>query len=315
MKTAKKSYTKKPVTASKIDMKDVFFNQILEKIDSVNADEWEHYIKDSFDLLPRNAFTNYRYRGLNRLNLMLNCKTSPLYATFKQISDRGGKVKKGTKGSLIEYFTFCIKHKENGKIITSKEYRELTSDQKQDYYSFPMNKFYTVFNMDDVDTTDMDFSLEVIETPEEEEIELNVDIESFITNIIDTKGLKIEEKMQAIACYRPSTDMVLMPSKEICVSLDRYYATLFHEIIHWTGAPNRLNRVKGSRFGDAKYSFEELIAELGSMLLCLNFDITSEFINSLRYIKGWSKATEENRTSEFKKAFIQSQTAVSFLTK
>lgn len=315
MKTTTKSYTKKRANAPKIDMKDVFFNQILEKIDTVNADEWEHYIKDNIDILPRNAFTNYRYRGLNKMNLLLNCKTSPLYATFKQISDRGGKVKKGSKGSLIEYFTFCIKHKETGKTITAPEFRELSNDMKEKYYSFPMNKFYTVFNMDDVDTTDMDFNLEVIENEEVEQIELNQDIESFITNIIDTKGLKIEEKVQGIACYRPSTDMVLMPSKEICVSLDRYYATLFHEIIHWTGAPNRLNRVKGSKFGDVKYSFEELIAELGSMIICLNFDITSEFINSLRYIKGWSKARPEDRVGEFKKAFMQSQTAVSYLSK
>lgn len=319
MKTLKKSYAKKSSSTVKVDMKEVFFKEILQKIEDVNADEWEHYVKIQFEGAPRNAFTNYHYKRLNKVNLMLemiiNNRQSPLYATFKQISERGGKVNKGSKGMLVEFFSWSIKHKETKKSITVREYNDLSKENKKQYTVFPISKFYRVFNLEDVDTSEMDFTFETIETEEEPEIEINQDIEAFINNLVTNKGLVIDEKFSGVASHNRITDVVTMPLKELCVSMDRYYSTLFHEVIHWTGQPDRLNRVKGSRFGDDKYSFEELIAELGSMLTCLDFNITSEFINSLRYIKGWSKATPEGREKEFRNAFLQAQAAVSFLTK
>lgn len=317
MKKAIRPSTKKS-TGVKINMQDVFFKEILDKIELVDASQWEHYIKVNFDLAPKNAFTNYLYRRLNRINLMLdmvlNNRTTPRYATFKQISDRGGLINKGSKGLLIEFFSWSIKHKETGKSITIKEYKALSVNDKKTYNVFPISRFYRVFNLDDVDTTNMNFSIEVEET-EEIEILDNENIENYISSIVSSKDLVINHQRAGVASYNRITDHITMPLKEICVSMDRYYATLFHEIIHWTGASNRLNRIKGAKFADHAYSFEELIAELGSMLITLDFNLNSEFINSLRYLKGWSRTSMDNRESEFKSAFIQAQTAVAFLSR
>lgn len=320
MKTlTQKSSKKKSFTANKVDMKEVFFSEILQKIDKVNADEWEHYIKETFDLAPRNAFTNYHYKRLNRINLMIDMflhkRKSPLYATFKQISERKGIVKKGSKGLLIEFFSWSIKHKDTGISISVREFNLLSKEMKKLYHVFPISRFYRVFNMDDVDTSEMDFTFNEAEIEEEPDIVMNDDIETSINNLVEHKGLVIQEKLSGVAFYSPGSDKITMPNKDICVSMDKYYSALFHEIIHWTGHFSRLDRSKAARRGDGIYAFEELIAEIGSMLLCLDFNITSEFINSLRYIKGWSKATIDNWEKEFRNAFIQSQTAVSFLSK
>jgi antirestriction protein ArdC len=73
------------------------------------------------------------------------------------------------------------------------------------------------------------------------------------------------------AWYRPSTDSVGMPAKDSFNSAERYYATLFHELTHSTGHASRVGREgieKLERFGSESYSKGELIAELGSAMLC-----------------------------------------------
>lgn len=66
------------------------------------------------------------------------------------------------------------------------------------------------------------------------------------------------------AVYDRGRDIIRMP---IFPSFDdpvRYYATLAHEAIHWTGHHGRMGREFGVRFGDMAYAFEEIVAELGA---------------------------------------------------
>ena len=73
------------------------------------------------------------------------------------------------------------------------------------------------------------------------------------------------------AYYAPASDRVQMPELKSFVSSQAYHAALFHELIHSTGHPDRLNRFteeeKASRFGDENYSKEELITEMGASFL------------------------------------------------
>lgn len=47
----------------------------------------------------------------------------------------------------------------------------------------------------------------------------------------------------------------------------RYYRCRCHELIHWTGGKNRLDRINFKRWGDRDYALEELTAELGACML------------------------------------------------
>ena len=73
-----------------------------------------------------------------------------------------------------------------------------------------------------------------------------------------------------------------------------YWATLWHEVIHWTGHPSRLNRERHHRWGDQKYAFEELVAELGAAFLCAHLGVDGELQHE-SYLEVWSKALSQDR--------------------
>jgi len=59
---------------------------------------------------------------------------------------------------------------------------------------------------------------------------------------------------------------------------------------------NRQSESSITRFGDSAYSREELVAEIGSTMLCNRIGIESEksFRNSAAYIQSWLKALKND---------------------
>ena len=60
-----------------------------------------------------------------------------------------------------------------------------------------------------------------------------------------------------------SSDFLMMPAFTAFRGRTHYASTLFHELIHWTKHPSRLDRKLGARFGVRSPFVEELVAELG----------------------------------------------------
>lgn len=94
-------------------------------------------------------------------------------------------------------------------------------------------------------------------------------------------GVQISHRAVESPFYDPGKDEITMtprtwfrsPVGRERATLD-YYATLLHELVHWTGHGTRLARPFG-HFGDERYRFEELVAELGSGFLCARFGLGS----------------------------------------
>jgi len=90
------------------------------------------------------------------------------------------------------------------------------------------------------------------------------------------------------ACYIPSLDEVRMPELNAFKDSESFYSTLFHELGHSTGHPDRLNRpgVSGTiEFGSQVYSREELVAEITASFLCSFAQIENRVIdNSVAYL-------------------------------
>ncbi len=78
---------------------------------------------------------------------------------------------------------------------------------------------------------------------------------------------------------------------------ENYYATLLHELTHWTGAAHRLDRDKAKTNAErGKYAYEELVAELGAAFLCAGLGITQTLReNHAAYIKGWLTALRDDK--------------------
>jgi len=108
-----------------------------------------------------------------------------------------------------------------------------------------------------------------------------VEIDRMVALFADAVGANVGHGYQR-ACYRPDLDTIEMPSPTwffdtpTRTAVQAYHGVLFHELTHWTGPTHRCDREFGKRFGDKKYAFEELVAELGAAFLSAAFKITNE---------------------------------------
>ena len=102
------------------------------------------------------------------------------------------------------------------------------------------------------------------------------------------------------AYYSLSTDAVQMPPFETFRDADSYYATLAHELTHWTGTRTRLDRdFGGHRFGTNAYAQEELVAELGAAFLCADLELTLEpREDHAAYIANWLEVLKNDNRAD-----------------
>ena len=119
------------------------------------------------------------------------------------------------------------------------------------------------------------------------------------------------------AYYSPIKDMIGIPDLQEFKSSELYYATLFHEMMHSTGAKNRLNR-KGlttvAGFGSKTYSEEEIIAELGASILSAKAGIFETIAtHNSAYIDHWLKNLKADKRFIFK-VMRQVQASVDLIT-
>jgi antirestriction protein ArdC len=326
MKTAtKKTASKKgSFKNSSNDTKNPFLEMIIQGLEDLKQENWEHYLKHQIDFTPKNLFSKLPYHRFNRFTLMLDMMlggfSSPYYATFNQISQAGGILKKGSKGRVLHYFNYIVKHKITGERISLDTYRMLQESQKENYILSSFLKYFRVFNADFIENIN-EININIPNNDEElndlSEVNLSDDAEAFISKLQANKGLILNHDKKNTASYSPSKDTVTMPLIEWFKNETKYYSTLFHELIHWTGHESRLNRFKTVMSGTSKeeYAFEELVAEMGAMLVYFDYNFKEEFINSLVYLKGWLKhsATDSKKTENLDNAFKASNKAVTFL--
>jgi len=97
------------------------------------------------------------------------------------------------------------------------------------------------------------------------------------------------------AFYAPDADSITMPPRTLFPKAEAYYATLFHEMGHWTGHKSRLARDLSGAFGSAPYAREELVAEMTSAFLCSDCGIGNAVEeNTVAYVQNWLAALKKD---------------------
>ncbi|NBO67038.1 MAG: DUF1738 domain-containing protein, partial [Acidobacteria bacterium] len=96
----------------------------------------------------------------------------------------------------------------------------------------------------------------------------------------------------AMACYVPALDRIQLPERSAFHSAAAFYATWAHEAVHSTGHGSRLNRDLSGRMGgeaaaERTYAREELVAELGALLIGDRLEIGSDTANHAAYLSHW----------------------------
>ena len=157
-------------------------------------------------------------------------------------------------------------------------------------------KWINVFNVACIDDSASKKKIDDFLPNEQVNTEPRIDA---IESTISKNNPKIEYGSDR-AFYTPSTDEITLPAYGQFHSAIAYYATLLHELCHWTGHESRCNRKISNRFGNADYAFEELIAELGSAMLCSEFNIDSQLDNHASYLSNWLDILKQDKKAFFK---------------
>ena len=208
---------------------------------------------------PFNPVSKRYYNGINFIQLSMMPSSTDYWVTYKQAQSVGAQVRKGSVGVPVIYFS-------------PLEVKDQVTDEVK---KIPMLKTYTVFNADQVDG---------LELPAPAERNMNETIRS-CEDFIQAQRARIQFGGNR-AFYTRRDDYIQLPGLDQFNSSQDYYATMLHELSHWTGHESRLNREFGKRFGDQAYAFEELVAELGSAMLCAHLKLDGQ-LQHTSYIANW----------------------------
>ena len=316
----------KPVPAA--DIYKMITDKVISMFKNAKASDYHRPWKDDAFFIPLNFDSKKPYRGVNRLLLQerigfAGAFRNPYFLTFNQIKKHGGRLKKGSRGYEVVYYS--IRYIVPADKNTGRKAYSSTNTQKViDYLAknklsedivtrIPMIRYYNVYNGASIEG--IDFQLDKLQigravpdsAPENQAAALIVE------NYPNPPAIKHEGNR---AYYSPSGDYVKMPKKEQFDSINDYYRILFHELTHSTGHEKRLDRGIHLMLEKEDYAKEELVAEFGAVFLSAWAGImwyTNK--NHAVYLKNWNSAIKEaeNDNKFLMKAASLAQAATDYI--
>lgn len=286
---------------AKINVYEMVTDRILAELEKGNIPWRKPWIRPSvqykgirIEVDPQScAYSRSTGRPYSLLNQML-LRQPGEWATYNQIAEAGGKVRKGEKSSVVVFWKFI-------------ESKKVTASGDEEVERIPMLRYYNVFHVetqveglkpkargahDTVMVTDGKTKLE-------QQWDAIEEADAIVRAYLERSGVKHTEVLGDRAFYRPATDSIETPTKAQFKDPAEYYSTLFHEMTHSTGHQSRLDRFRDSgshAFGSENYSKEELVAELGASALVnfLGLESKDSFRNNAAYIQSWASRLRED---------------------
>jgi antirestriction protein ArdC len=258
--------------------------------------------------IPVNPTSERAYRGGNAIHLMATGLQrgyeDPRWMTYKQASANQWQVRRGEKGTQIEYWeakdssdkTHPSPHDAAGE--SSEADGSKAGAEKSRF----VRRVYTVFNAQQIEgvpphTPKQHTTFEAIQAGE---------------NILKNSGANIAHDQADSAFYSRSQDSIHLPPKDAFKDAAGYYGTALHELAHWSGHPSRLDRAtfaESYRFGDVNYAKEELRAELASVFLAAQRGIPHNPEHHASYVNSWIGALKRDKNEIFRAAHDASNAA------
>jgi antirestriction protein ArdC len=237
--------------------------------------------------LPKNAATGRHYSGINILILWAAVidKAYPCqrWLTFRQALDLGGAVRKGERGTTVVYADRFVPNDE----------RERARRDGDEPESVPFLKRFAVFNVAQCEGLPDSAFLPVAPLKAHDPLPR-------AEALIAASGAHVSTRGDT-PMYVPGADCIQMPPLGAFVDSTDYYATVLHELAHWTGHATRLNRDMSGRFGSHPYAREELVAEMASAFTCASLEIVPT-VRHADYIGNWLTVLREDNRAIFRAA-------------
>ena len=245
---------------------------------------WEHVASAG---LPMNGSSERHYNGVNALLLMMTAQAEGYadnrWFTFKQASDMGAKVRKGSKSTPVYFF----------KMLDTKgaEVQEAGAREGKQPRQIPFLTEYRVFHASQIE------GIEALAQPTRNWTPLQA-----VQQLVERMQPDIRYGGdRAFYAAGQGRDFIGLPHEGAFPSAAAFAGTLAHELGHWTGAEHRLNR-KFGKWGTDAYAAEELRAEICSACLCAELGIATPMDNHAAYIDSWVKKLREDKFEIFRAA-------------
>lgn len=263
---------------AKQDIAQIVTDQIIEALENGVAPWRKPWTVEGPTFPLRHCGTPYK--GMNVILLWLAAHkegyTGSHWLTFNQVRKYGGRLEnaKGKGVKVVFYKPLKVKDKATGEDRV-----------------IPMLRSYTVFNQDLCKGLPERFEPAATVEPS-----FSVDREIY-SALVDSNGANVSHG-GSVAAYNPVLDSIRMPNEDRFESAGSYYATLAHELAHWTGHKSRLDRNLSGSFGTADYAFEELVAEISSAMVCSRLGIggtAAQIEANAAYIGSWLKKLKSDK--------------------
>jgi len=257
-------------------------NTLIEQLEAGTA-PWQKPWEPGTINLPHNPVSGTRYKGSNAMWLEMQGREDPRWMTYKQAQGVGAQVRRGEKGTLVQYWKF------NDQIPVKDERGKPVKDAEG-------NKVYRTVQLDKPKVfSAVVFNAEQIEgLPTLEVKPQNWDRHERAESVLQASGVEILHDQADRAFYRPATDRIHLPPKGQFDSADKYLATALHELAHASGHPKRLDRDLAHPFGSEGYAKEELRAEIASLMIGDQLGIGHDPGQHAAYVKSWVKVLKED---------------------
>lgn len=273
--------------ADKKSYRDHVVEELLGHIEAGTAPWQKPWEPGKVRMAPFNPVSGKDYRGINALWLEMRAHSDPRWMTYRQAAAQDAQVRKGEKGTMIEYWKWFEREKvldDNGKPVLDDKGVAKTRDVRLDR---PRVFHAVVFNAEQIDGLAPYIAPEPTFSPVER-----------AEQILKQGNVPIFHDQNDRAFYRSSTDQIHMPHQAAFKGQYEYYATALHELGHATGHQSRMAREFGP-FGSEVYAKEELRAEIASYMLTTELGLGHYPERHAAYVGSWMKAIKEDRNALF----------------
>ena len=228
-----------------------------------------------------NLFSGHRYRGTNPVLLTMGMhmrgSALPFWCGFNEAKSHGVAPRKGSKAVYIfRPLPVAVKDEESGDVVRSwMSYRPIP-----------------VFNAADLEGEGLEGFIAARKLAEGEDVKPEPERLEAAEAVLSDWEVPVARGGDK-ACYAPGSDRIILPERGSFHSPSAHYATWAHEAVHSTGHTDRLARNLSGAFGSKLYAREELVAELGAVLLGDRLEIGSDTQNHAAYLSHWIQLLQE----------------------
>lgn len=242
---------------------------------------------------PENALTHVEYHGINVLVLWAKAWREHFptgyWASYRQWQRIGAQVRSGERATPIVFY---------------KRIDDAPADAEPSAIRL-VARASGVFNAAQV----RDWI-----APEDRHPKGDAEIAADVAAFLGATGAQIEWGGLS-AHYHIPTDRIHMPDRDRFRDTESGSAehglqsTILHEVVHWSGARDRLARFEDGLHRD-DVPFEELIAEIGAAFLCADLGVSvTPRPDHAAYVANWLTSLEGDKRAIFRAARSASEAA------